>query len=388
MKNFLIKFGAFLLVIGIGAGGMFAISASAEDEEEKEIVDTRPYVKVESAASQNYQVLINSFGEVQPLESTLLSAQVSGELISWNPKFVPGGLVKRGEILFRIESDRYEAALLLAESELSLAQAQLIEEQARAEVAKREAKNLPSAQISDLYLRKPQVLSAKARAKAAEANIRIAQRDLKNCDVAAPYDALIISREIGLGQFINRGTSVGMLNNIETAEIIFPIAGFDSKFLPSSMENQEAIVIHKGNHTFSRKGQISRDLGIVDQNTRMSQLVIRVEDPYSLKTNAPALKFGSYVEVNISGRTLENVYRLPQDLVTNKIVWVVDSDNKLVPKPVEIMREEGAFFLISSGLSDNDKVVMTLPEYPQKGMEVRLSLKGDSDDLVANQPEQ
>lgn len=387
MKNFFIKFGAFLLVIGLGVGGMFAIAASAGDEEEKEVVDTRPYVKVESAASQNYQVLINSFGEVQPLESTLLSAQVSGELISWNPKFVAGGLVKNGEILFSIENDRYEAALLLAESELSLAEAQLIEEQARAEVAKREAKNLPSTKVSDLYLRKPQVLSSKARVKAAEANIKLAKRDLQNCDVAAPYDALIISRDIGLGQYINRGAAVGMLNNIETAEIIFPIAGFDSKFLPLNMENQEAIVIHKGNHTFSRKGHISRDLGIVDQSTRMSQLVIRVDDPYSLKTNAPALKFGSYVEVNISGQTLENVYRLPQDLVTNKVVWVVDNDNKLVPKSVVIMREEGEFFLISSGLSNNDKVVMTLPEYPQKGMEVRLTLKKDSDDLVAKQPE-
>lgn len=387
MKNFFIKFGAFLLVIGFGVGGMLAIAASAGDDDEKEVVDTRPYVKVESAASQNYQVLINSFGEVRPLESTLLSAQVSGELISWNPKFVAGGLVKRGETLFSIEKDSYEAALLLAESELSLAQSQLIEEQARAEVAKRESKNLPSAKVSDLYLRKPQVLSAKARVKAAEANIKLAKRDLKNCDVSAPYDALIISRDIGLGQFISRGATAGMLNNIETAEIIFPIAGFDSKFLPSNMENQEAIVIHKGNQTFSRIGKISRDLGIVDQSTRMSQLVIRVDDPYSLKTNAPALKFGSYVEVNISGQTLENVYRLPQDLVTNRVVWVVDSDNKLVPKKVEIMREEGEFFLISSGLSNNDKVVMTLPEYPQKGMEVRLTLKGDSDDLVAKQPE-
>lgn len=384
MNDFFKKLLAFLIVIGLGFGGMIGIAASAGDEDEKEVVDTRPYVKVESAAAQNYQVLINSFGEVQPLEATTLSAQVSGELISWNPKFVAGGLVKRGEVLFSIEKDSYEAALLLAESELALAQSQLIEEQARAEVAKREAKNLPAAKVSDLYLRKPQVLSAKARLKAAEANIKIAKRDLRNCDVKAPYDALIISRDIGLGQFVNRGSAAGMINNVETAEVVFPIAGFDSKFLPSNLENQEAIVINKGNQTFSRVGQISRDLGVVDQSTRMSQLVVRIEDPYSLKTNAPALKFGSYVEVNISGQTLENVYRLPQDLVTNKIVWVVDSENKLLPKRVEIMREEGEYFLISKGLKNNDQVVMTLPEYPQKGMEVRLSTEDDSNELVAN----
>eukprot|EP00581_Thalassiosira_minuscula_P037650 CAMPEP_0184456798 /NCGR_PEP_ID=MMETSP0740-20130409/28016_1 /TAXON_ID=385413 /ORGANISM="Thalassiosira miniscula, Strain CCMP1093" /LENGTH=51 /DNA_ID=CAMNT_0026829027 /DNA_START=18 /DNA_END=169 /DNA_ORIENTATION=+ len=51
----------------------------------------------------------------------MLSAQVSGEVVSWNPKFVAGGLVKRGEVLFSVEKDTYEAALWQAEAELSQA---------------------------------------------------------------------------------------------------------------------------------------------------------------------------------------------------------------------------------------------------------------------------
>lgn len=391
MKNMWMKISLPLVVLGLGVGVMLTIGATAKDAEEKKEVDTRPYVKVQSAEAVNYQVLINSFGEVKPLESTLLSAQVSGEVTSWNPNFVPGGLIKRGEVLFTIEKDTYEAALLQAESNLSLAQSQLIEEQARAEVAKREAKNLPNSQVSDLYLRKPQLLSAQANVKSAQAQLKIAQRDLNNCDVRTPYDALVISRDLGLGQYVNRGTSVGTINNIEAAEIVFPIAGFDSAFLPLSLQDQEAIVISNGVKTFSRKGTISRDLGIIDQSTRMSQLVVRVNDPYSLKSNSPALKFGSYVEVNIAGQTLQNVYRLPQELVTNRTVWVVDSEQKLQPKNVEVLREEGAFFLINSGLQNDDKLVMTLPEYPQKGMEVRLTKKDekskDDNELVAKQPE-
>lgn len=385
MNNW-IKTALFFGIIGVGVGGMLAVGASGAKEQDKEEVDTRPMVKIESAERMDYEVLIQSFGEVMPLETTMLSAQVSGEVVSWNPKFVAGGLVKRGEVLFSVEKDTYEAALWQAEAELSQAKAALIEEQARAEVAKREAKKLPSSQVSDLYLRKPQLLSAKASLKSAESRLKIAQRDLADCEIVAPYDALVVARNIGKGEFVSRGTPVGQLNNIETAEIIFPIAGFDSAFLPTEMANQEAIVINKGVKTFSRVGQISRDIGIIDQSTRMSQIVVTVADPYGLNSNSPALKFGSYVEVNVKGQTLQNVFRLPQDLITNRKVWVLDDENKMQPKPVEIIREEGAYFIINSGLADSDRIVLTLPEYPQRGMEVRLASESDDEELVAQQP--
>jgi RND family efflux transporter MFP subunit len=388
MNNPWIKLLMFLFVIGVGVGGMYAVGASGEKEEEKQEIDTSPVVKIENAESMDYQVLIQSFGEVRPLESTKLSAQVSGEVISWNRKFVAGGLVERGEVLFSIEKDTYEAALLQAEAELTQAQAVLIEEQARAEVAQREAKNLPASKVSDLYLRKPQLLSAQASLKSAQAKIKIAQRDLRNCEVKSPYNALVISRDIGVGEFVNRGNPVGTINNIETAEIAFPIAGFDSAFLPATFENHQAMVVSKGVKTFSRIGKISRDIGIIDKSTRMSQLVVTVDDPYGLDGNLPALKFGSYVEISIPGQTLRNVYRLPQDLVTRNKVWVIDDENRMQEKSVEVIREEGSFFFVNSGIEANDRIVTTVPEYPQRGMKVRLASEVKDASLVAQQPAQ
>lgn len=373
------KIGLPLIVLVIGFGGMKAISASADKEEEKKPVDTRPTVKVEAALSQDYQVLISSYGEVSPLESTMLSAQVSGEVTEWNENFVPGGLVLRGEKLFTIEKDTYEAALLQAEANLSSAQSLLIEEQARAQVAKREASNLPKAKITDLYLRKPQLLSAEAAVKSAQAQIKIAKRDLDNCVITAPYDALVINRNVGVGQYVNQGTQIAELNNIEKAEIIFPIAGFDSAFLPNNLAGTLATISTKGFDAISRKGIIARDLGIVDKATRMSQLVIQIDDPYGIKNGLPALKYGRYVEVEFSGKTLQKVYRLPQELVTNRTVWIVDKDNKLEPRKVTIIREEGEYFLIGDGITNDEKIVVTLPEYPQKGMEVKLAKPADVD---------
>lgn len=361
------------VALAVGVAGFKGINAIAQEPEKKEIIDTRPTVQVELVAANDHQVIINSYGEVKPLENTQLSAQVSGEVLSWHPNFVAGGIVARGETLFTIEKDNYEAAVLVAEAELARSQAALIEEQAQAQVAEDEAKRFPSKARTDLFLRKPQVLSAQASVKSAQAALKRAQRDLENCDVAAPYDALVISRNVGVGQFVTMGSHVAELNNIETAEVIIPIAGFDSVFLPDRIKGITATVIQKGLNGFTREGVIDRDLGIVDSATRMSSLVVRIEDPYGLKNKQPAIQFGSYVQVNFAGAMLNNIYRLPQELVNNQTVWIVNESQQLEPRKVKVIREEGEYFYISDGLQANDKLVITLPEYPQKGMSVKMA---------------
>lgn len=383
MKSNWFKFLIFIVILAVGFGIQLVIEASQKEPEKKKEVDVRPTVSIEVLNAVDHRVTISSFGEVQPLEKTILAAQVSGEVISWHPNFVAGGLVKRGDVLFSIENDAYEAALLQAEAQISLAEAALIEEQARQKVAMQESKNLPANQVSDLYLRKPQVLSAKAQLKSAQASYRIAQRDLENCDIRAPYDALVISREIGSGQYINRGTKVAEINNIEVAEIIFPVAGFDSAFLPSVINNNKALITTKELISLTRDAYLQRDLGVVNQATRMNHLVIRVDDPYSLNSDLPHLKFGTYVEVSFEGKMLKNVYKVPQTLVNNRKVWLLDKNEQLQSHAVEVIREEGAFFYISSGLKDNDKLVMTLPEYPQNGMAVKVISKENANPIVS-----
>ncbi|MBH0039635.1 MULTISPECIES: efflux RND transporter periplasmic adaptor subunit [unclassified Pseudoalteromonas] len=361
------------VALAVGIIGFMGINAIAQEPEKKEVIDTRPTVQVEPVAANDHQVIINSYGEVKPLENTQLSAQVSGEVLSWHPNFVAGGIVARGETLFTIEKDNYEAAVLVAEAEIARAQAGLIEEQAQAQVAEDEAKRFPDKARTDLFLRKPQVLSAQASVKSAQAALKRAQRDLDNCEVTAPYDALVISRNVGVGQFVTMGSQVAELNNIETAEVIIPIAGFDSVFLPERIKGITATIIQKGLNSFTREGVIDRDLGIVDNATRMSSLVVRIEDPYGLKAKQPAIKFGSYVQVNFAGAMLNNIYRLPQALVNNQTVWVVNENQELEPRKVTVIREEGEYFYISSGLNADDKLVITLPEYPQKGMQVKIA---------------
>ncbi len=373
MRNKWIRLLLPIAVIGFFVAGFIAINATAKVEDEKEKVDTRPTVKIQTMVAEEHQVIIKSYGEVKPLESTLLATQVSGEVTHWNPKFIVGGFVKRGEVLFNIDPVNYHASVLESEAAVANAQSLLIQEKANAHVAREEANRIPNSKPSDLYLRKPQLLSANAALKSAQARLKRAQRDLAKCAVKAPFDALIISKNIGLGQFVNVGSQVAILNNIETAEVTVPVPGFDSAFLPKILTGLAANVIQKGLNSFSRAGVISRDLGVVDSGTRMSNLVVRITDPYGINSDLPPLKFGSYVEVNFDGRTLKNIYRLPQELVHNDTVWVVNDNNQLESRKITVNKEVGEYFLVSDGLHDHDQLVVTLPEYPKEGQEVKIA---------------
>lgn len=370
-----------LAVIALGGLGAWGVVATASDESVTEELDTRPVVTIDTMASVNYTVQITSYGEVMPLESTRLAAQVTGEVVSWNPAFVTGGLVKRNDILFTIEKDTYEAALLQAEAALASATAQLIQEQAQARVAQQEAKSLPASRVSDLYLRKPQLLSAQAAVKSAEAQMKIAKRDLENCEITAPYDALVVSRMIGVGDYVSAGTLAATLNNVEAAEVTFPIAGFDRAFLPARLAGHAAVVSVDNSQQREFTAKINRDAGLIDTATRMTHLILRIEDPYGLRNNTPKVKFGTYVNVAFSGKTIDNVYRVPQELITNNQMWLLDKDGKLYSEEVNVLRQEGGDFLIS-GSYEGAEIVMTPPEYPQNGMAVKV-IKSPAQDLVA-----
>lgn len=379
------KWMRFALPIGVlilSYAGMKGIEASASDEGISEQVDTRPTVTIKQLSPEDITVTLSSYGEIIPLETTNLAAQVSGEVSSWNPKFVSGGLIRRGETLFSIEQDSYEAALLMAEANLSSAKALLIQEEAQADVAAKEAKTMPSARVSDLYLRKPQVMSAKAAVKSAEAQLKIAQRDLDNCEVKAPYDALVVSRNISTGDYVVQGTVAAVINNIEQAEVTFPIAGFDRAFIGDDIIGKNATLVIDDRTGTQIQANIHRDTGVIDNATRMTHLVARINDPYALNSDKAAIKFGAYGTILFKGKTLQDVYRIPQELVTNSMLWTLDEDNNLVSQQIKVIREDGSDFLIQGDFNAK-KVVMSLPEYPQKGMAVKV-IKGDENAVTAS----
>jgi hypothetical protein len=111
-----------------------------------------------------------------------------------------------------------------------------------------------------------------------------------------------------------------------------------------------------------REGIVSRLVGALDNQTRLARVIINVEDPLlRIKPNPdkPPLIIGTFVEVQIEARTLENVTRLPRQYVRpGNTVWVM-KDKVLDIRKVNILFEDQEFAYINEGLEDNEQVVAT-----------------------------
>lgn len=361
------KFSAIMLVVicSLAISLFFIINATAVEQAQHIQNDQVPVVEVQNIGQQAHQVFISGYGEVSPFESTLLTSEVSGKVTFWNPALTPGGLVNRGDLLFSVEKDTYLTAVLRAKESVASAKTKLIEEQARGNVAAKDVQNDSNLKVSELYLRQPQLLQAQRALESAQAELSLAENKLADCDVYAPFDALVMTRNIGQGQYINTGERVALIHSVEFAEIHVPVAGFDSAFLPEQFNNVTAQVEH--DHGFFRLSSEVRDLGFVDSKTRMRKVAIKVSDPYGLKSEHPTLRFGDYVKVTFAGKQLQGVYTIPSQSISNDMVWLANMDNQLESKRISILRSEPGYYIVRGALGEHARVVTTLPDYPIAG---------------------
>ena len=128
---------------------------------------------------------------------------------------------------------------------------------------------------------------------------------------------------------------------------------------------------------YERKGRIVRSTGEVDTLSRMTKIVIEVQDPYGLlhEGNArKALVSGNFVDVSIKGGRLKEVFLIPRTAVRDDdTVWLMDEDNLLRIQKVQIVRSERENVLVKDSLEDGEKIVLTNIPGAADGMKLRIS---------------
>ncbi len=362
-----------ILIAGILINFLF--SSMKKPPEKKDEVDNTPIVAVESIALEPLILTVDSYGVVKPKYETELVAQVSGQIVELSPTFVRGGFVKQGQLLARIDPNDYEAALIDAEATMASARASLEKERAQGVVAEREWKQITDTSPTELSLRKPQLAQEIARVKSAQAAILRAKRNLERTEIRAPYDAMIDSRNVGLGSFVGTGSMVGKLLGTAIAEVRLPVADNQLEFLIEQGEGADVDL----SGTFAGietiwPAKIIRNEGVIDSKSRMNYLVAEINDPYALleNNNVTPLRFGSYVTANIVGLEVAQAASVPRYLVQNSRVALLDSDSKLHYSEVKIVRQDGQNVIISSGLTEGDRLIVSALDYPVDGMKLAL----------------
>ena len=349
-----------------------ALVAMRQPMPEQERESRAPLVEISEITLAPLQLQVSSQGMVQPKYETELIAQVSGELVSIAEAFVRGGIVKKGEVLAQIDPTNYEVRLEEARAGLASATAALELEQAQSEVARVEWEGISEHPAPALGLRKPQIKQAHAQVAASEAMLKQAQKDLERTQIVAPYDALVAERAISLGTFVNVGSMMGKVLDVSSAEIRLPVANGELQYLVANGVNSQVELTGESfgsNHRWL--ASIVRTEGVIDDNTRMSYLVARVDDPYNLKGKQtgqePQLAFGSFVVANIIGKQLPEAARIPRNLIKNGTVPVY-RDGELVLMPVTVLRHVGGQSVVTEGLDGGELLVTTSLEYPVAGM--------------------
>ena len=378
------------VILSIGILFFVLFTSMKKSPETKVEVDHTPIVSVESITVSPMTLNIDSYGIVKPKYETDMVAQVSGQIVELSPLFVPGGFVKKGQLLARIDPSDYEANLIDAEANMASAKASLEQEAAQGKVAESEWKTITNASPSELSLRKPQLAQELAKVKAAQASVLRAKRNLERTEIRAPYDAMIESRNIGLGSFVSVTFNVGKLLGTSVAEIRLPVADQQLRFLEGN--GVDTIAVLEGTYSGETKewpATIIRSEGVIDSTSRMSYLVAEVKDPYLLasqKTSILPLRFGSYVNAHIIGQQIEETTILPRYLVKNGRVALLDDESTLHYADINIIRNIGPNVVISGGLKSGDQIIVSTLEYPIEGMKLALSADKKNSELTDDIP--
>lgn len=361
------------VVLAVGLGSLRKPPAKVAEQRLPLLVNTA------ELQPQDLTYRIASQGTVTPKLETTLISEVNGRILAVADNFVAGGFFKKGDLLVQVEPADYLTAVKAAEAALAGAKAQLEEERARARVAETEWRSFTEGKAPALGLRQPQLASALANVQSKEAELERAQRDLARTEIRAPYDGMVRSRMANLGQFISRGSQLGMILGTEVAEVRLPLTDTDFGFLP-----QQAAMVAEIPVTLSAvvagqaqswQAAVVRTEGVLDERSRVIYAVAEIRDPYQLSGNAgAALQFGRFVQAEITGIAAAQVTKVPRHLLRpgNQLL-VVDQQNQLQFRPVTLNRADANYAYIGSGYQAGDRLVTSPVTNPLAGTTVRLA---------------
>ncbi|WP_406827808.1 efflux RND transporter periplasmic adaptor subunit [Microbulbifer sp. ARAS458-1] len=336
-------------------------------------------VEVATAEYGQFPLTIKALGKVIAREQVELQPQVDGRVDWLDYDLGPGSTLVKGQPLMRIEREPYELALQSARSTLAERRAELQQEQGQRLVAQEEfellGRSLPDADQS-LVLREPQLAAARARMDAAQAQVKLAQRDLRLTEIRAPFNALLVSRTVDVGDRVAPGTVLYSLAGADRFQIEVEVP---ARQLPQ-LNTPKATVQIRGSQwpegTY-REGRFVRVIPVLEEQGRLARVLVELDDPLGLKKpGLPQLLLNDLARVQITGQAAGQQVRIPLTaLQDGNRVWVV-RDGKIHIQSVQLSHYDDEFAILESGLRGGELLVTTRLASVTEGMPVRTAGTG------------
>ncbi len=379
----------FIIIVIAVAVASFLLFNNENKQQESVIVEPLR-VETQVLVAKDKTFAIHTQGIVRSTDQTQLMAEISGVIASISPRFQVGSFFHVDEVLFTLESLEYQAAVKQAKAVVAEKKAQLVQETAKAKQAKMQWKDVSNA--TDLALRKPFVAEAKALLQSAEAKLERAQQILRRTEIKAPYDGIVTEKTVGLGQYVNPGSTLGKIVSVGQSEIRLPLKdqllGMLDYSELSPQHNQtgcqlsvELSFVYKGEQV-SREAEVCRSEAVIDAESRVHYLVANIPDPYLLYPKdldveeiKKPLKIGTFVTAKLFSKQYEGVFEIPRELLrdNNQILMVKKSatgKDEIHFKRVDYFHADNKYIYVKEGLKAGDRISLTYIDMPIEGMAV------------------
>jgi RND family efflux transporter MFP subunit len=212
-----------------------------------------------------------------------------------------------------------------------------------------------------------------------------AERDLERTKILAPFSGLVKSKKIDLGQFITRGASIANIYSDDYVEVNLPIADQQlaylnlsitqrGELLDSEAPNVKLFSSYAGKN-YEWDGKLVRTEAEIDIRSRMVQTVARIYNNHS-NDDYLAPPIGLFVQAEIEGLLVDNIVTMPRSALRGEnLVLVVDEEERLYQREINILRLYGDDVFISGGLNQGELICVSPIQTFIDGMKVKAIIE-------------
>ena len=250
-------------------------------------------------------------------------------------------------------------------------------QQAEAEIAQEAWDQVGEGIPQELTTKKPQLKQAKAALEVAKAQVQSAEKKLNKTEITAPYTGRIQNINIDLGSTIIPGQPVGSMYTSNEIEVTLSVKDSDLQFLDIPMDgrklnpDQKSIVIIKSLYKGEMQewvGNLERVDGVIDPMTRMIKLIANFKNNFIEETK-PILPIGLFVEAEINGKQLEDIFMIPNSALTpNDELLFLNQDDALEIRKVSVLTKMKNHILVKEGMKAGERVVVSKLSIATNGM--------------------
>jgi len=341
-----------LLVLVVGIAIAIVMISGRQTPSSEPGMDRFPYVDLQAIQLSDQPVVVRAHGTLISSQELRLASEVAGPIVWVSPKFNEGQYVAEGEELLKVETIPYELALSQAKAQL-----------ASAKLALADAKALQ---------RKARIVEAEANIDVAEKLVSKATHDLAKTTIRAPFNAILDTVPVELGEYLNPGKLVANLMGTDLGEIHLPLLQSDAIYL--SQDSQISVDIKRNiagvEHHW--QGRFARLEGRLNQQTRVMNAVVELPQPYAANDNKLPLVLGAFVEVDMRGNSIPNAAAIPQLAIHAGSTVYVFEEGVIRKRQIQQLHIDGEGIVIVRGLNNGEQLVINRLETMYESMPVAV----------------